>query len=336
MSHDERSRPTALRFAHVEGDMDVPAATSVALPAYLQLHRSGELRRRAEALWRLQHPCELCPRQCGAARLAGRRGICGATSRLDIAAYHPHYGEERSLVGRGGSGTIFFTHCSLRCVFCLNASISQGGEGRPCAVSDLADMMLALQARGCHNINVVTPTHFSPHILLALDEAASRGLRLPLVYNTSGWERLEIIQMLDGVVDIYLPDMKYAGDDMASRYSAGAEGYVAVSRRAVREMHRQVGVARPAADGVMRRGLMIRHLVLPNGVSGTRAVLAWIAAHLPLDTYVNLMSQYRPAFCAYAFPALARPVSPSEYADAVRWARALGLTNLDIQGRPDA
>jgi putative pyruvate formate lyase activating enzyme len=301
-------------------------------PGYLTLHRSGELKRRADALWQLQEHCTLCPRQCGARRLKGERGFCGATSRLEVAAHHAHFGEEQPLVGRGGSGTIFLTHCSLRCVFCINASISHGGEGRICTISDLADMMLALQARGCHNINLVTPTHYAPHILRALDEAARRGLRLPLVYNTSGWERPDLIALLDGIVDIYLPDMKYADEEMADRYSAGARGYVELSRRGVLEMHRQVGVARPARGGLMNRGLMIRHLVMPNGVSGTRAVLSWIAANLPADTYVNLMSQYRPAFRAREYPAIGRPVSRSEYEDAVVRARKVGLTNLDLQG----
>jgi putative pyruvate formate lyase activating enzyme len=303
-----------------------------ATPAYLALHRSGELKRRAEALWRMQESCRLCPRRCGAARLRGERGVCGASSALEVASYHPHFGEEDPLVGRGGSGTVFLRHCNLRCVFCINGDISQGGPGERSTTSQLADMMLALQARGCHNINVVTPTHFSPHILLALDEAAGRGLRLPLVYNTSGWERLEILQWLDGVVDIYLPDMKYASAEMADRYSSGARDYPEVTRQAVLEMHRQVGVARPAADGLMRRGLMIRHLVMPNDVSGTRAVLTWIATHLPKDTNVNLMSQYRPSFRAGEHPALARRITRGEYEDAVTAAREAGLTNVEIQG----
>jgi putative pyruvate formate lyase activating enzyme len=249
-----------------------------------------------------------------------------------VASYHPHFGEEAPLVGRGGSGTVFLRHCNLRCVFCINGSISQGGPGERFTTSQLAGMMLALQARGCHNINVVTPTHFSAHILLALDEAAGRGLRVPLVYNTSGWERLEILRQLDGVVDIYLPDMKYASAEVADRYSSGARDYPEVTRQAVLEMHRQVGVAKPGADGLMRRGLMIRHLVMPNGVSGTRAVLTWIAAQLPKDTYVNLMSQYRPSFRAGEFPALARRITRREYEDAVVCAREVGLTNVEIQG----
>jgi putative pyruvate formate lyase activating enzyme len=301
-------------------------------PAYVRLHRRGELRQRGEALWGLMKSCRLCPRECGADRLGGQKGFCGASSRLQIAAHHPHFGEERPLVGRGGSGTVFFTHCPLRCVFCINWEISQGGQGRDRSVEALADMMLDLQEQGCHNLNVVTPTHYSAHIVLALDVAAGKGLRLPVVYNTCGWERLEILETLNGVVDIYLPDFKYAEGRMASRYSSGADSYPEITKRALLEMHRQVGVARPAADGLMYRGLMIRHLVMPNGVGGTRQVVEWIALHLPRDTYVNLMSQYRPMYRAFDYPDIARRVTREEYEQAVRWARETGLSNLDIQG----
>jgi putative pyruvate formate lyase activating enzyme len=217
--------------------------------------------------------CELCPRLCGANRLTGEAGFCGADSQLEVASCHPHFGEEKPLVGVGGSGTIFFAHCSLRCIFCINCEISRAGEGRRSTVEDLATMMLALQERGCHNINIVTPTHYAPHLLLALDTAAGRGLRLPLVYNTSGWERVEILKVLEGVVDIYLPDFKYFDSDTAAEYSEGAASYPAVTRAALLEMHRQVGVARPVADGLVHRGLMIRHLIMPNNAAGTRAVI---------------------------------------------------------------
>jgi putative pyruvate formate lyase activating enzyme len=301
-------------------------------PAYLSLHRSGELTKRGDQLWKIMESCRLCPRECGANRLKGERGFCGASARLEIAAHHPHFGEERPLVGRGGSGTIFFTHCNLRCVFCINWQIAQGGLGEPRSLENLADMMLDLQDQGCHNINVVTPTHYSAHIVRALDIAAARGLRLPVVYNTSGWERLEILRLLDGVVDIYLPDIKYADAAMAAQYSSGADTYPEVTQQAVLEMHRQVGVARAAADGLMYRGVMIRHLVMPNNVSGSRKVLEWIATHLPKDTFVNVMSQYRPMFKAHQYPAIARRISRQEYLDAVTAARELGLTKGEIQG----
>jgi putative pyruvate formate lyase activating enzyme len=301
-------------------------------PAYLKLHRMGDLRRRADALWAMLESCRLCPRECGARRLRGERGFCRGSRDVEVSAHHPHFGEERPLVGRGGSGTVFLTNCGLRCVFCINWEVSQGGQGRRRKVEDLADMMLDLQRRGCHNVNVVTPTHYSAHVVHALDVAVGRGLRLPLVYNTCGWERLEVLKQLDGVVDIYLPDFKYWDGKKAAKYSSGAETYPEVTREAILEMHRQVGVARPAADGLVYRGLMIRHLVMPNDVGGTKEILAWIAARLPKDTYVNIMSQYRPAYRASEFPEIARPLARAEYEEAVACARRLGLTNLDIQG----
>ncbi len=303
-------------------------------PSYLRLHRSGELKKRGEKLWDLMKACTLCPRQCGVNRLDGDKGFCGSSSQLEISAYRPHFGEERPLVGQGGSGTVFFTHCGLRCVFCINWEISQGGVGEGKDVTDLAEMMLHLQKIGCHNINLVTPTHYSPHIILAVDMAAGKGLRLPLVYNTCGWERLEILKMLDGIVDIYLPDFKYTDAQTAARYSSGAEDYPEMTQAALKEMNRQVGVARPAPDGLMYRGLMIRHLVMPNGVSGTREGMEWIGKNLPKDTYVNIMSQYRPMYKASDYPEIARRINRREFADAIRWAKAAGLTNLNFQRTP--
>jgi putative pyruvate formate lyase activating enzyme len=301
-------------------------------PGYLTLHRSGILRERAQKLWDKMKSCELCPRQCGTNRIKGENGFCGAGSQLRIASYHPHYGEEPPLVGRGGSGTIFFSHCSLRCVFCINWEISQGGDGYDRSIEEFAKMMISLQKKGCSNINIVTPTHYSPHILFALDKAAGDGLMIPLVYNTCGWERLEILKFLDGVVDIYLPDFKYSDKHMAGIYSSGADTYVEITQQAMLEMHRQVGVAHQAENGLMYRGLMIRHLVMPNNVSGTRGVIDWIATNLPQDTYLNLMSQYRPMFKAKDYPEISRRISREEYNDVVRYARKAGLTNLDIQG----
>lgn len=301
-------------------------------PPYLQLHGRGELKRRGEELWAKMEHCHLCPRLCGARRLEGEKGFCQANSRLMISACHPHFGEELPLRGKSGSGTIFMTNCNLRCVFCINWDVSQGGRGKERSLRQFAEMMLDLQRRGCHNINLVTPTHYSPHILLALDLAAGMGLTLPVVYNTSGWERVEILQVLDGIVDIYLPDFKYSDGEMAETYSSGAGTYPGVTKKAILEMHRQVGGARQAEDGLMNRGLMIRHLVMPNGVSGTRGVIAWIAENLPLNTYVNLMSQYRPMYEAFDFEPIARRITAAEYNDAVNQAREAGLTNLEVQG----
>jgi len=251
---------------------------------------------------------------------------------LTVASYNAHFGEERPLVGRSGSGTIFLTHCNLRCVFCQNWRISQLGRGKERSVDELAGMMLSLQGRGCHNINLVTPTHYSALILKALDLAAETGLRLPIVYNTSGWERLEILEVLDGIVDIYLPDFKYWDSEMSARYSSGAENYPEVAREAILEMHRQVGVAKPASDGIMQRGLMIRHLVMPNNVSGSDKIMEWIAEELPKDTYVNVMAQYHPVFNAYDYPEISRRITKEEYRAVVERAIEVGLTNLGIQG----
>jgi putative pyruvate formate lyase activating enzyme len=290
------------------------------------------LKQIGQELWRIMESCALCPRECGANRLAGEKGFCQASSQLQISAYHPHFGEERFLVGQGGSGTIFLTNCGLRCVFCINWEISQGGMGQDCGIEDMAAMMLRLQLMGCHNLNFVTPTHYSPHIVLAVDLAAKKGLRLPLVYNTCGWEKPEIIEKLDGIVDIYLPDFKYFSGQMAAKYSSGANTYPEITQKALLEMNRQVGAARPAPDGLMYRGLIIRHLVMPNNVGGTKEVMEWIAANLPKDTYVNIMSQYRPMYKAFDYPEIARGLNRREYGDAVKWAKEAGLTNLDIQG----
>lgn len=309
-------------------------ATSPAFePAYLKLHRSGELASRADALWAAMENCRLCPRECGANRLQGETGFCSSPgTRLVIASHHAHFGEERPLVGTGGSGTIFFSHCNLRCVFCQNWDISQLGRGRKEDHETLAGMMLQLQGMGCHNINLVTPTHYSPFILKAVDMAAKQGLRLPMVYNTCGWERLEILKHLDGVVDIYLPDFKFWEDGKSARFMSGAQNYSELTRKAILEMHRQVGVAREAEDGIIRRGLMVRHLVMPNRAAGSKQIMAWIAEHLPKDTFVNIMAQYRPLHRAFDYPEIARRITREEYQEVVRMARDLGLENLDVQG----
>ena len=302
-------------------------------PAYLKLHKTGELRERAEELWDIMKSCRLCPRRCGVNRHKGMSGVCQTPgTTLEISSFHPHFGEERPLVGKGGSGTIFLTHCNLRCAFCQNWEIANLGIGSESNIENFAGMMLKLQKIGCHNINLVTPTHYSAHILKAIDIAAERGLRLPIVYNTSGWERLEILKLLDGVVDIYLPDFKYWDSDMSAKYSAGAVSYPEMTAKAILEMHRQVGVAKPTKDLIMERGLMIRHLVMPNDTGGSEKVMEWIAGNLPKDTYVNIMMQYTPVFKAYDYPELSRRITKEEYTKVVNKAKDLGLTNLDIQG----
>jgi putative pyruvate formate lyase activating enzyme len=302
-------------------------------PAYLKLHKTGELKMRAEKLWAIMENCRLCPRKCEVNRHKGMRGVCQAPgTTLAISAFHPHFGEERSLVGNGGSGTIFLTHCNLRCVFCQNWEIAHLGRGSEKNIDNFAGIMLKLQKIGCHNINLVTPTHYSAHILKAIDIAAEAGLQLPIVYNTSGWERLEILKLLDGIVDIYLPDFKYWDSDMSTKYSSEAESYPGITKEAILEMHRQVGVAKPAIDGIMQRGLMIRHLVMPNNVGGSENIMEWIAGNLPKDTYVNIMAQYNPVYKAYDYPKISRRITRKEYINVVNKAKSLGLTNLDIHG----
>ncbi len=301
-------------------------------PPYLMIQERGEIRARGEELWNRMDHCQLCPRECGADRLAGERGDCGADSSLEVSSYHPHHGEERPLSGSRGSGTIFLSNCSLRCVFCINAEISQGGVGSVVDIRDLAQMMLALQSMGCHNINFVSPSHYLPHILLGIHEAAARGLILPLIYNCSSWERLEVLYSLDGIVDIYLADLKYSDPEMASVYSPGAASYAEVALSAILAMQQQTGTACINDEGLATRGLMIRHLVMPNQVSGSFAFIDWVVEHLPSDTYVNLMSQYRPMYKAYEFPEIARPLKRREYEEVIQYALESGLTNLDIQG----
>lgn len=302
-------------------------------PSYLRLQAKNELKSKAEALWEIMGRCELCPRRCGVNRHAGKSGFCRAPgTTLMVSGFSPHFGEERCLVGYGGSGTIFFTHCNLRCVFCQNWEISHLGRGYKVTIDKLAEMMLSLQKMGCHNINLVTPTHYSPHIVKAIEIASKKGLRLPIVYNTSGWERIEILKILEGIVDIYLPDFKYWDSEKAAKYSSGASSYPEVTKQAILEMHKQVGVAKPESDGILKKGLIIRHLVMPNNVAGSEKVLEWIAQNLPKDTYVNIMSQYTPLFKALDYPEIARRITREEYEKVVSKAKKLGLTNLDIQG----
>lgn len=299
------------------------------IPAYARLEDEGDLAQRIEQAYSIFEQCVLCPRECGVNRLTGEQGFCRAPVKLVIYTAQPHYGEEISLVGSHGSGTIFFSNCNLRCIFCQNWPIAHEGRGKECEDEDLAAMMLKLQKRGCHNINLVTPTHVMPNILNATRIALKRGLHIPLVYNTSGYERLEIVKLLDGIVDIYLPDMKYTDPHQAARYSAGATDYPDMTKKAIIEMHRQVGVHQIDKKGIALRGLMIRHLVMPNRVAGTKKFVKWVAANLPRNTYVNIMSQYRVEYKAYDYPQIARGITVQEFLEAMDWAEQYGLTNLD-------
>jgi putative pyruvate formate lyase activating enzyme len=294
-------------------------------PAYLPLFHSGELKRRvAEAYARLE-ACDICARECGVNRRLGAEGAgCRTGERAIVSSQGPHFGEEDPLVGRGGSGTIFFSWCNLRCQFCQNYEISQVGIGHEVEPEDLARMMLSLQSQGCHNINYVSPSHVVPQILAGLLIAVEAGLRLPLVYNTGGYDSLQTLALLDGVVDIYMPDMKYANADVARRYSK-ISNYPAVNQAAVKEMHRQVGDLTMDGRGVAQQGLLIRHLVLPDGLAGTAEIVRFLRDQISPNTYINVMAQYRPCYRAHELPPLNRRIGNQEYVEAVRLAEEAGL-----------
>jgi len=293
-------------------------------PTYVALHEKGELNKRITTLQEILTNCRLCPRVCEVNRLAGEQGYCRAGVEAMISSAFPHYGEEPPLMGSHGSGTIFLTHCNLRCVFCQNYDISHLGEGRSVSTSELAHYMIELQRRGCHNINFVTPTHYVPQIIAALPEAIESGLMIPLVYNCGGYESLEVIKLLDGIIDIYMPDAKFAREEDASRY-CNAPDYPHVLQEVLLEIHRQVGDLLLDEGGVAYRGLLIRHLVMPHGVAGTKELIAFIAHRLSTDSYVNIMDQYRPLYRAGEFPEIARPISAREYREAIEIARNEGL-----------
>jgi len=305
-------------------------------PAYVELMESGTLAQRARAAWRHMENCDLCARYCHVNRLQTVAGaVCRSGARALVHSFGPHHGEENPLRGRRGSGTIFFSWCNLRCVFCQNWDISQRGLGREIEPEQLAGMMLSLQAQGCHNINLVSPSHVVAQIIRAVAIAARQGLRLPLVYNTGGYDSPEALALLDGIVDIYMPDMKYGDSKLARRYSK-VRDYVEVNRAVVREMYRQVGDLRLDAQGVAQRGLLVRHLVLPGDIAGTEQVLAFLAREISPHTYLNLMDQYYPCYRAADYPPLQRRVSAAEYRHAVALATRFGLYRLDPrQRRPD-
>jgi putative pyruvate formate lyase activating enzyme len=299
------------------------------LPAYAKLEEEGKLAQKIKEANDIFEDCHLCPRQCGVNRKKGEKGFCRGPLKSVVFGAHPHFGEEVSLVGRYGSGTIFFSNCNLRCIFCQNWPIAHEGKGKEIEDEDLAEMMLYLQEIGCHNINLVTPTHVMPNILNATRIALKKGLDLPLVYNTSGYETLEIVKLLDGIVDIYMPDMKYTDGDEAAKYSAGASDYPELTAKAIVEMNRQVGVLKTDANEIALRGLIIRHLVMPNRVAGTEKFVKWVAKSLPKNTYVNIMPQYRVEYKAYEYPKISRGITVREFLEAMDWAKEHGLTNLD-------
>lgn len=301
-------------------------------PSYVALWRSGELQARAEAAQQRLTVCDICPRRCGVDRLHGELGSCHTAALARVSSYGPHLGEEDVLRGWRGSGTIFFTRCNLRCQYCQNYDISQTDAGVEVTPAELAEIMLYLQTCGCHNINFVSPTHVVPQILAALPIAVEAGLRLPLVYNTGGYDSLETLALLDGVIDIYMPDMKYADAAVAERLSK-VPNYPQVNQAAVKEMHRQVGDLQIDEQGLAVRGLLVRHLVLPNGLAGTEEIVRFLAREVSPHTYINIMAQYHPAYRADRYPEINRPITMAEYQAAVQAALDAGLYRLDERRR---
>jgi putative pyruvate formate lyase activating enzyme len=286
-----------------------------------------ELENRIERAFKLISGCRLCPRKCGVDRTAGEAGFCRTGSMPVVSSWNAHFGEEAPLVGSGGSGTIFFTNCNLGCIYCQNYTISHLGQGEEISFDELAGIMLSLQKRGCHNINLVTPTHQVPMILRALKSAIAGGLNIPIVYNCGGYESVDTLRLLEGIVDIYMPDIKYAGSEIAKKYSY-AEDYPSVVKAAVREMHRQVGDLVIDESGIAVKGLIVRHLVLPGNLAGTEEVVRFLAEEISPDTYTNIMAQYHPCFKACEHPPLDRRPTLQEYMSALDSARKAGLKRL--------
>ncbi len=280
-------------------------------PTYLNI-KEEEFDRQIEKAYKLLSSCEVCPHKCRVNRLKGEQGICRSGEEVMISSYNTHFGEEPPLVGNFGSGTIFFTNCNLKCVYCQNYPISQLGNGNKMSLLGLAKIMLALQKRKCHNINLVTPTHFVPQILKSLKLAIKMGLHIPIVYNTSGYDSVNTLKLLDSVVDIYLPDARYADNEIARKYSS-APNYFKIMKKSLKEMYRQVGDLAVDKTGVARSGLIVRHLVLPGGLSGTKKIMHFIAREISPHTYISLMAQYFPAYQAGQFPPLSRKINKEEY-----------------------
>jgi putative pyruvate formate lyase activating enzyme len=294
-------------------------------PGYVNLSASGELQARAEKLKSILEECTLCPRECEVNRLEGEEGFCKSGSTLTVSSAHPHFGEESPLVGTKGSGTIFLAGCNLRCCFCQNYDISHLGVGEPISEKELSSRMLKLQRIGCHNINFVTPTHFIPQLVEGISIAVNDGLNIPIVYNCGGYEKVETLKLLDGIVDIYMPDMKYGRAKEAEKYSK-AKNYPEICFKAIKEMHNQVGDLKLNNKGIAYRGLLVRHLVLPGNIAGSEEILKFLAEEISKKTYLNIMDQYHPEFNAWKFKELSRSPSHKEYRETVKLAEKYGLT----------
>jgi putative pyruvate formate lyase activating enzyme len=301
-------------------------------PCYLETHRSGALTEKIATAREMLTSCEVCPRRCKVNRLEGETGFCKTGELPVISSSNPHFGEEDPLVGTHGSGTIFMTHCNLMCVFCQNYDISHLGHGREITLPEFAKLMIRLQKMGCHNINFVTPSHVVPQILEALPYAIEGGLRIPLVYNTGGYDSVETIRLLDGIFDIYMPDFKFADDEVSWRYCK-VKDYFQVAKAAITEMHRQVGDLAANDEGIAEKGLLIRHLIMPEGRAGTREIMRFLAREISENTYVNIMAQYRPCGETTRYPEINRAPTNREHQEAIKIAAEEGITRLDERRR---
>jgi putative pyruvate formate lyase activating enzyme len=292
-------------------------------PSYLRLNRTGELNEIVTRLYSILESCTLCPRKCRVNRAAGEKGYCRSGIELCVSSYGPHFGEEPEITGRNGSGTIFLTNCNLLCVYCQNYEISHMGYGRQVSIDAAAEIMLSLQSVGCHNINLVTPTHYAPQLVKAISAAAQRGLKIPIFWNCGGYENVETIKLLDGIVDIYKADVKYSESGPAKKYS-NTPDYFERCREAVKEMHRQVGDLKVNNQGIACRGLLVRHLVLPNNIAGSEKVMDFLDG-LSKECYINIMAQYRPCGKASEYQEIHRKITSAEYSKVVDYAKKLGL-----------
>ncbi len=295
-------------------------------PSYLESFHNSNLNKIIKRTFSLLESCCICPRRCKVNRLKDKKGFCKTGLKPRVYSFLPHYGEEPSVSGRQGSGTIFFSYCNMACLYCQNYEFSQLGQGREVDFEELSQFMLELQQMGCHNINLVTPTHVMPQILKALGLAISKGLKIPIVYNTGGYELPQILKLLEGIVDIYLPDMRYADADIAIKCSS-APDYPKYNQEALKEMYRQVGVAAMDNKGIIKKGIIIRHLVLPNNISGTDKIMQFIAEEISPDTYISLMSQYLPCYRAPDFKDISRRITTQEYVSAKQIMQKYGLYN---------
>jgi len=298
-------------------------------PSYLNLGIK-EIKKRGFELFTRLSSCDICPRNCKVNRIMGQKGVCGSDYKLKVSSYHLHFGEEKPISGYNGSGTIFFTNCSLKCIYCQNYTISQLGEGDKIEIEELAKIMLYLQKIGAHNINLVTPTHFLPHILLALSISIKNGLKIPIVYNTSGYEKVEILKYLDGVVDIYLPDSKYMDSEISLKYS-NAKDYPEINKLALIEMKRQVKNYEFDNRGIILKGVIVRHLILPNNVENSKKVLKNLYDNFGNNILISLMTQYYPSFKAINDPFIGRRINKDEFKEVLNYFRELGFDESLVQ-----